>query len=68
MTCGDGLGGGLEIFAFPFVSIGNMARLDAGAILTFNDDNSPFSFGRAYGQADDSGMILLEAKDPLNAA
>ena len=45
-----------------------MARLDAGAILTFNDDNSPFSFGRAYGQADDSGMILLEAKDPLNAA
>lgn len=55
------------VFAFPFVTIENVDRVDADRIVVANDNNYPFSVGRRQGRADDTEMILLEVGDFLDA-
>jgi hypothetical protein len=55
------------VFAFPFVTIENVDRVDADRIVVANDNNYPFSVGRQQGRADDTEMILLEVGDFLDA-
>ncbi len=55
-------------FTFPFVTIENVDRVDADHIIVANDNNFPFSIGRALGERDDNEMILLHVPDLLNAS
>ncbi len=55
-------------FIFPFVTIENVDKVDETHIIVANDNNFPFSSGRALGQRDDNEMILLEVGDFLKAA
>ena len=55
-------------FTFPFVTIENVDRVDETHIIVANDNNFPFSSGRALGQRDDNEMILLEVGDFLRAS
>jgi hypothetical protein len=56
-------------FAFPFFTIENVDVVDRerGLIVVGNDNNLPFSSGRALDKADDNEFILLEAKALLDA-
>ena len=54
-------------FAFPFVTIENVDRVDETRIVVANDNNFPFSKGRDPDEIDDSEFILLEVADFLNA-
>jgi hypothetical protein len=47
-------------FAFPFVTIENVDRVDATRIIVANDNNFPFSKGRDANAVDDNEFILLE--------
>ncbi|MFK3688748.1 esterase-like activity of phytase family protein [Agrobacterium tumefaciens] len=60
-------GGGNGYFDMPFVTIENVDRVDATHILVGNDNNLPFSAGRALDKADDNEFVLLEVKDLLGA-
>jgi hypothetical protein len=53
------------VFSFPFVTIENVDRVDDRHIIVGNDNNYPFSIGRAPGTADDNELILLEVEDLL---
>ncbi len=55
------------VFGFPFVTIENVDRVDDRHIIVANDNNYPFSTGRAPDSADDNEFILLEVSDFLAA-
>jgi hypothetical protein len=52
---------------FPFFTIENVDLVDADHIIVGNDNNLPFSSGRALGKADDNELILLKVTDLLKA-
>ena len=54
------------VFTFPFVTIEDVDRVDDTHIIVGNDNNFPFSSGRALDRPDDNEMILLEVGDFLN--
>jgi hypothetical protein len=60
-------GGGDGFYDMPFVTIENVDVVDAGHIIVGNDNNLPFSAGRALDKADDNEFVLLEAGDFLKA-
>ena len=51
----------------PFVTIENVDRVDATHIIIGNDNNLPFSAGRAVDKADNNEFSLLEVGEFLNA-
>ena len=53
--------------SFPFFTIENVDVVDATHIVVGNDNNLPFSSGRALGKADDNELILLEVGEFLKA-
>jgi hypothetical protein len=54
-------------FNFPFFTIENVDVVDAGHIIVGNDNNLPFSSGRAIGKSDDNEMMLLRVEELLKA-
>lgn len=60
-------GGGKGFYDMPFVTIENVDRVDATHIVVGNDNNLPFSAGRAVDKADDNEFNLLEVGELLNA-
>ena len=52
---------------FPFFTIENVDLVDAEHIIVGNDNNLPFSSGRALGKSDDNELILLKVIDLLKA-
>jgi hypothetical protein len=60
-------GGGKGYYDMPFVTIENVDRVDATHIVVGNDNNLPFSAGRAVDKGDDNEFNLLEVGDLLNA-
>ena len=55
------------IYTMPFVTIENVDRIDAEHIIVGNDNNLPFSAGRALDKADDNEFVVLNVKDLLDA-
>ena len=55
------------VFTFPFVTIEDVDVVDDRHIIVANDNNLPYSSGRALGKQDDNEMILLEVGDFLKA-
>jgi hypothetical protein len=53
--------------SFPFLTIENVAMVDADHIIVGNDNNLPFSAGRHLTRADDNEMILLSVPELLRA-
>jgi hypothetical protein len=53
------------VFTFPFVTIEDVDVVDERHIIVGNDNNLPFSTGRAIGKADDNELILLDVGDML---
>ncbi|MEM8588311.1 MAG: esterase-like activity of phytase family protein [Pseudomonadota bacterium] len=47
------------VFTFPMVTIEDVDMVDADHIIVANDNNLPYSTGRAHGQADHNEFILL---------
>ncbi|MBB4228331.1 esterase-like activity of phytase family protein [Rhizobium mongolense] len=60
-------GGREGFYDMPFVTIENVDRVDATHIIVGNDNNLPFSAGRAVDKADDNEFSLLEVGDFLSA-
>lgn len=60
-------GGGEGVYDMPFVTIENVDVVDATHIVVGNDNNLPFSAGRALDKADDNEFVLLEVGDFLAA-
>ncbi len=60
-------GGGEGFYDMPFVTIENVDRVDDTHIIVGNDNNLPFSAGRALDKADDNEFVLLEVGELLNA-
>ncbi len=60
-------GGGDGFYDMPFVTIENVDRVDATHIVVGNDNNLPFSAGRALDKADDNEFVLLDVADFLSA-
>ncbi|MDA4630541.1 esterase-like activity of phytase family protein, partial [Escherichia coli] len=60
-------GGGEGFYDMPFVTIENVDVVDASHIIVGNDNNLPFSAGRAVDKADDNEFVLLEVGDFLKA-
>ncbi len=60
-------GGSNGIYTMPFVTIENVDRVDATHIIVGNDNNLPFSAGRALDKADNNEFVLLDVKDLLDA-
>jgi hypothetical protein len=52
---------------FPFFTIENVDILDGDRIIVGNDNNLPFSSGRALGKSDDNELIILKVTDLLKA-
>jgi hypothetical protein len=52
---------------FPFFTIENVDVVDGERIIVGNDNNLPFSSGRALGKADDNELILLRVGELLKA-
>ena len=52
---------------FPFFTIENVDVVDGERIIVGNDNNLPFSSGRALGKSDDNELILLKVTDLLKA-
>ncbi len=52
---------------FPFFTIENVDLIDGERIIVGNDNNLPFSSGRALGKSDDNELILLKVTDLLKA-
>jgi hypothetical protein len=52
---------------FPFFTIENVDVVDGDHIIVGNDNNLPFSSGRALGRSDDNELILLKVTDLLKA-
>ncbi|MDQ0562097.1 hypothetical protein QO004_003898 [Rhizobium mesoamericanum] len=55
------------VYDMPFVTIENVDRVDATHIVVGNDNNLPFSAGRALDKADNNEFSLLEVGELLNA-
>ncbi|MBB3647242.1 hypothetical protein FHX14_003446 [Rhizobium sp. BK619] len=55
------------VYDMPFVTIENVDRVDANHIIIGNDNNLPFSAGRAVDKADNNEFSLLEVGEFLNA-
>ncbi|PDT17527.1 glycerophosphodiester phosphodiesterase [Rhizobium sp. J15] len=55
------------VYDMPFVTIENVDRVDATHIIIGNDNNLPFSAGRAVDKADNNEFSLLEVGAFLNA-
>ena len=55
------------VYDMPFVTIENVDRVDATRIIIGNDNNLPFSAGRAVDKADNNEFSLLEVGEFLNA-
>lgn len=53
-------GGGEGFYDMPFVTIENVDVVDPTHIVVGNDNNLPFSAGRALDKADDNEFVLLE--------
>ena len=65
---GKGRQGSKEgIFTFPFVTIEGLDIVDDRHIIVANDNNLPYSSGRALGVQDDNELILVDAADLLKA-
>jgi hypothetical protein len=60
-------GGGEGFYDMPFVTIENVDVVDPSHIIVGNDNNLPFSAGRALDKADDNEFVLLEVGDFLTA-
>lgn len=60
-------GGGDGFYDMPFVTIENVDLVDDSHIVVGNDNNLPFSAGRAIDKADDNEFVLLEVADFLKA-
>ncbi len=60
-------GGGDGFYDMPFVTIENVDVVDPTHIVVGNDNNLPFSAGRAIDKADDNEFVLLEVGDFLTA-
>jgi hypothetical protein len=60
-------GGGEGFYDMPFVTIENVDVIDASHIIVGNDNNLPFSAGRAVDKADDDEFVVLEVSDLLKA-
>jgi len=54
-------------FTFPFVTIEDVAVVDADHIIVANDNNLPYSSGRQIGKQDDNEFILLRVPEFLRA-
>jgi hypothetical protein len=54
-------------FTFPFFTIENVDVIDGERIIVGNDNNLPFSAGRAIDKADDTEFSVLNVKDLLAA-
>ena len=54
-------------FSFPFVTIEDVDVVDATHIIVGNDNNLPYSSGRALGKQDDNELILLDVPEFLAA-
>lgn len=52
---------------FPFFTIENVDLIDGERIIVGNDNNLPFSSGRAIGKSDDNELIILKVTDLLKA-
>ncbi|MGE0574668.1 MAG: esterase-like activity of phytase family protein [Reyranella sp.] len=52
---------------FPFFTIENVEMIDGERIIVGNDNNLPFSSGRALGKSDDNELIILKVTDLLEA-
>ena len=52
---------------FPFFTIENVDLVDGERIIVGNDNNLPFSSGRALGKSDDNELILLRVPELLKA-
>ena len=52
---------------FPFFTIENVEVIDGVRIIVGNDNNLPFSSGRALGKADDNELIVLRVPELLKA-
>jgi len=55
------------VYNMPFVTIENVDRVDATHIIIGNDNNLPFSAGRAVDKADNNEFSILEVGEFLNA-
>ncbi|MFC0407400.1 esterase-like activity of phytase family protein [Roseomonas elaeocarpi] len=53
--------------SFPFVTIENVAMVDADHIIVANDNNFPFSAGRRLTRADNNEFVLLRVSELLRA-
>ncbi|ATU92444.1 esterase-like activity of phytase family protein [Phyllobacterium zundukense] len=60
-------GGGEGFYDIPFVTIENVDIVDDSHIIVGNDNNLPFSAGRAVDKADDDEFVILEVGDFLKA-
>ncbi|MFN3635088.1 MAG: esterase-like activity of phytase family protein [Rhizobium rhizophilum] len=60
-------GGGEGFYDMPFVTIENVDVVDPTHIVVGNDNNLPFSAGRALDKADDNEFVLLEVGEFLVA-
>lgn len=60
-------GAGEGFYDMPFVTIENVDVVDGTHIVVGNDNNLPFSAGRALDKADDNEFVLLEVGDFLAA-
>ncbi|PZU87200.1 MAG: glycerophosphodiester phosphodiesterase [Shinella sp.] len=60
-------GGGEGFYDMPFVTIENVDVVDPTHIVVGNDNNLPFSAGRALDKADDNEFVLLEVGEFLSA-
>jgi hypothetical protein len=52
---------------FPFFTIENVDVIDSDRIIVGNDNNLPFSSGRALGKSDDNEMVILKVGELLRA-
>lgn len=60
-------GGGEGFYDMPFVTIENVDLIDGERIVLGNDNNLPFSAGRALDKADDNEFVVLNVKELLAA-
>jgi hypothetical protein len=61
------LGGKDGKFTFPFFTIENVDVVDAEHIIVGNDNNLPFSSGRALAKSDDNELMILRVPELLKA-
>jgi Uncharacterized protein conserved in bacteria len=59
------LGGFGTTFRFPFQTIEDVAILDNRTLILANDNNFPFSAGRATGKPDNNEFITIQLSHPL---